>query len=81
MVFHAFHGCLERERKEGNTFVVDFYAETSTYERGFVKNGLCYCFWQGRFDISALRHFGTSTSSVTEATEATEATTVAKQLE
>lgn len=28
MEFHAFHGCLERERKEGNTFVVDFYAET-----------------------------------------------------
>ena len=28
MEFHAFHGCLERERKEGNTFMVDFYAET-----------------------------------------------------
>ena len=28
MEFHAFHGCLEKERKEGNTFVVDFYAET-----------------------------------------------------
>lgn len=27
MEFHAFHGCLERERKEGNTFLVDFYAE------------------------------------------------------
>ena len=24
MEFHAFHGCLESERKEGNTFVVDF---------------------------------------------------------
>lgn len=24
MEFHAFHGCLEQERKEGNTFVVDF---------------------------------------------------------
>lgn len=28
MEFHAFHGCLEKERKEGNTFLVDFYAET-----------------------------------------------------
>ena len=24
MEFHAFHGCLEQERKEGNTFIVDF---------------------------------------------------------
>ena len=24
MEFHAFHGCLEKERKEGNTFIVDF---------------------------------------------------------
>ena len=24
MEFHSFHGCLESERKEGNTFVVDF---------------------------------------------------------
>lgn len=24
MEFHAFHGCLEQERREGNTFVVDF---------------------------------------------------------
>ena len=24
MEFHAFHGCLEKERTEGNTFVVDF---------------------------------------------------------
>ena len=24
MEFHAFHGCLESERKEGNTFLVDF---------------------------------------------------------
>lgn len=24
MEFHAFHGCLEEERKEGNLFVVDF---------------------------------------------------------
>lgn len=24
MEFHAFHGCLERERREGNLFVVDF---------------------------------------------------------
>ncbi len=28
MEFHACHGCLEKERKEGNTFLVDFYAET-----------------------------------------------------
>jgi len=28
MEFHAFHGCLEQERREGNTFLVDFYAET-----------------------------------------------------
>ncbi len=28
MEFHAFHGCLEKERKEGNTFMVDFHAET-----------------------------------------------------
>ena len=24
MEFHAFHGCLEEERREGNTFMVDF---------------------------------------------------------
>ena len=24
MEFHAFHGCLEQERRDGNTFVVDF---------------------------------------------------------
>lgn len=24
MEFHSFHGCLEEERKEGNTFLVDF---------------------------------------------------------
>ncbi|MBR5661106.1 MAG: dihydroneopterin aldolase [Bacteroidales bacterium] len=24
MEFHAFHGCLVQERKEGNTFIVDF---------------------------------------------------------
>ena len=23
MEFHAFHGCLEQERREGNTFIVD----------------------------------------------------------
>lgn len=28
MEFHAYHGCLEKERREGNTFVVDFHAET-----------------------------------------------------
>ncbi len=28
MEFHAYHGCLEEERREGNTFTVDFYAET-----------------------------------------------------
>lgn len=27
MEFHAFHGCLEKERREGNTFIVDFHAE------------------------------------------------------
>ena len=27
MEFHAFHGCLPQEREEGNTFIVDFYAE------------------------------------------------------
>ena len=27
MEFHAFHGCLERERQEGNTFMVDFRGE------------------------------------------------------
>lgn len=24
MEFHAYHGCLESERTEGNTFIVDF---------------------------------------------------------
>lgn len=24
MQFHSFHGCLEKERREGNDFVVDF---------------------------------------------------------
>ena len=28
MEFHAYHGCLEEERREGNTFIVDFHAET-----------------------------------------------------
>lgn len=28
MEFHACHGCLEREKKEGNTFLVDIHAET-----------------------------------------------------
>ncbi len=28
MEFYAYHGCLEKERKEGNTFIVDFFAET-----------------------------------------------------
>jgi dihydroneopterin aldolase len=28
MEFHAFHGCLEQEHREGNTFTVDIYAET-----------------------------------------------------
>lgn len=27
MEFHAYHGCLESEKKNGNTFVVDFKAE------------------------------------------------------
>lgn len=27
MEFRAFHGCLEKERREGNTFLVDFRAE------------------------------------------------------
>ena len=27
MVFHAFHGCLESERTDGNTFSVDIRAE------------------------------------------------------
>lgn len=26
MEFHAFHGCLEQEKKDGNLFVVDFKA-------------------------------------------------------
>ena len=28
MEFHAYHGCQEKERREGNTFIVDFHAET-----------------------------------------------------
>ena len=27
MEFHAYHGCFEKERAEGNLFVVDFRAE------------------------------------------------------
>lgn len=27
MKFHSFHGCLEEERRDGNTFIVDFKAE------------------------------------------------------
>jgi dihydroneopterin aldolase len=30
MTFHAFHGCMEEERKIGNTFVVDLYLEADT---------------------------------------------------
>ena len=29
MEFHSFHGCLESEKKEGNTFLVDFCGKTS----------------------------------------------------
>lgn len=28
MEFHAFHGCFEKERAEGNTFTVDFRGRT-----------------------------------------------------
>ena len=34
MEFHAFHGCLEKEKTEGNTFIVDFYAETDVRTAG-----------------------------------------------
>ena len=27
MSFHAFHGCLEKEKREGNTFIVDLSFE------------------------------------------------------
>lgn len=27
MEFHAYHGCLEKEKQEGNLFVVDFKAD------------------------------------------------------
>lgn len=27
MRFHAYHGCLEKERREGNLFIVDFKGE------------------------------------------------------
>lgn len=33
MEFHAYHGCLEKERREGNTFIVDFHAETELKRR------------------------------------------------
>lgn len=26
MEFHAYHGCLESERRDGNTFIIDFKA-------------------------------------------------------
>ena len=29
MEFHAYHGCLEKEKKEGNTFIVDFLGHTN----------------------------------------------------
>ena len=29
MEFHSYHGCLESERKEGNTFMVDFRGKAS----------------------------------------------------
>ena len=32
MEFHAFHGCLEKEREVGNTFTVDFHAELELKE-------------------------------------------------
>lgn len=32
MVFHAFHGCFEKEKKEGNTFTVDFRGELDLSE-------------------------------------------------
>ncbi len=28
MVFHAYHGCFEHEKSEGNTFTVDFKGKT-----------------------------------------------------
>lgn len=30
MEFHSFHGCLEQEREEGNTFLVDFLGRRNT---------------------------------------------------
>ena len=37
MEFHAYHGCLEKERREGNTFLVDFHAETEFKDFLFIK--------------------------------------------
>ena len=33
MEFHAYHGCFEKEREEGNLFVVDFRLNTTTRRR------------------------------------------------
>ena len=32
MIFHAFHGCLEHEKTDGNTFTVDFKGRTDISE-------------------------------------------------
>lgn len=40
MEFKAYHGCLEKEKIEGNLFVVDFRGETSLYEAAVTDN-LC----------------------------------------
>lgn len=40
MTFHAFHGCFEKERIEGNTFIVDFRAELDM-EKASLSDDLC----------------------------------------
>ncbi len=34
MEFHSYHGCLEREKTEGNTFVVDFLGHINIKRAG-----------------------------------------------
>lgn len=38
MTFHAFHGCLDREKIDGNIFIVDFKAELDMSKASLTDN-------------------------------------------
>lgn len=42
MEFHAFHGCLEKEKREGNLFVVNFKGELTSIDKAVDTDSLDY---------------------------------------